>query len=289
MANRLDQAQFIESIVNRVVADLSAFTRGTSSMQGSCTTGVCSDCGACATYQEATVREMLHSGAERIGAGSCASRIPTELASAIDHTLLKPDATEEAIRQLCEEARRYEFASVCVNPCHVEYCARLLAGSPVKVCTVTGFPLGANTRSVKAYETAEAVKRGAEEIDMVINVGYLKGRQYPRVLEDIRDVVLAARGKCVKVIIEAVLLNDDEKVIACTLAKEAGADFVKTSTGFASGGATIEDVALMRKVVGPDVGVKAAGGIRDTETAQAMIQAGANRIGASASVKIIGA
>jgi len=280
--------QIIEDVVRRVVAELAA---GESvppcSMTGKI--GICSSCGNCPANREATVREIIQNGACRVSAGACATRIAPDLAGNIDHTLLKPDATEEAVGKLCREALEHCFASVCVNPCHVEYCARLLRGSSVEVCTVVGFPLGATTSAVKAYEAAEAVRRGATEIDMVINIGYLKGGQYSRVMEDIRAVVQAAEGKCVKVIIEAALLTDEEKVAACALAREAGADFVKTSTGFASGGATVEDVALMRRVVGAEMGVKAAGGIRDAETAEAMLRAGANRIGASASVKIIGA
>lgn len=280
--------QVVEDIVRRVVAEL-AGDGGVSPCSMTGQSGICSSCGNCPVNREATVREIIQNGACRVSAGACATRIAPDLAGSIDHTLLKPDATEEAVGKLCREALEHCFASVCVNPCHVEYCARLLRGSSVEVCTVVGFPLGATTSAVKAYETAEAVRRGATEIDMVINIGYLKGGQYSRVLEDIRSVVQAAEGKCVKVIIEAALLTDEEKVAACALAREAGADFVKTSTGFASGGATAEDVALMRRVVGAGMGVKAAGGIRDAETAEAMLRAGANRIGASASVKIIGA
>ena len=207
----------------------------------------------------------------------------------IDHTLLKPDATQDQIAQLCFEARKHGFASVCVNPTWVELCAKLLKGSPVKVCTVIGFPLGATAPEVKAFETQNALDHGATEIDMVINIGALKARDLDLVAKDIRGVVQAAHaaGAIVKVIIEAILLTDEEKTIACLLSKEAGADFVKTSTGFASGGATVHDVALMRRVVGPEMGVKAAGGVRTYEDAENMIKAGATRIGASAGVKII--
>jgi deoxyribose-phosphate aldolase len=207
----------------------------------------------------------------------------------IDHTLLKPDATQQEIAQLCFEARKYGFASVCINPTWVSLCAQLLQGSPVKVCTVIGFPLGATSLETKAFETETAIKQGATEIDMVINIGALKARDLDTVAKDIRGVVNAAHshGIIVKVIIEAALLNDEEKVIACLLSKEAEADFVKTSTGFASGGATIHDVELMRKTVGPEMGVKAAGGVRTFEDADAMIKAGATRIGASAGVKIL--
>ncbi len=211
------------------------------------------------------------------------------LAKKIDHTLLKPDATPEQIAQLCSEARQYGFASVCVNPVWVGLCARLLAGSEVKVCTVVGFPLGANAPEVKVFETEKAIEHGASEIDMVLNIGALKGRDLDLVARDIRGVTAAAhaRGAIVKVIIEAALLTDEEKTTACLLAKEAGADFVKTSTGFASGGATVHDVELMRRTVGPEMGVKAAGGVRTYEDAEKMLRAGATRIGTSAGVQIV--
>jgi deoxyribose-phosphate aldolase len=211
------------------------------------------------------------------------------LAKYIDHTLLKPDATQQEIAQLCFEARKFNFASVCVNPTWVSLCAELLKGSPVKVCTVIGFPLGATSSESKAFETETAIKQGATEIDMVINIGALKARDLDTVARDIRGVVNAAhaRGIIVKVIIETALLTDEEKTIACLVSKEAGADFVKTSTGFSGGGATIQDVALMRKTVGPQMGVKASGGVRTYEDAESMIKAGATRIGASAGVKII--
>ncbi len=211
------------------------------------------------------------------------------LAKMIDHTLLKPDATPDQITRLCEEARKYGFASVCINPVWVSLCATLLKETPVKVCTVIGFPLGATVPEVKAFETTNAIDLGAAEVDMVINVGALKARDLDLVARDIRGVVNAAhaRGAIVKVILETVLLTDEEKTIACQIAKEAGADFVKTSTGFAGGGATVHDVELMRKVVGPEMGVKAAGGVRTYEDAESMVNAGATRIGASAGVKII--
>ncbi|MDI6739599.1 MAG: deoxyribose-phosphate aldolase [Candidatus Edwardsbacteria bacterium] len=207
----------------------------------------------------------------------------------IDHTLLKPDATQEQIAQLCFEARKHGFASVCVNPTWVELCAQLLAGSEVKVCTVIGFPLGATAPEVKAFEARNAIDHGAAEIDMVINIGALKARDLELVAKDIRGVVAAAhaRDAIVKVILETTLLSDEEKTIACLLSKEAGADFVKTSTGFASGGATVHDIELMRRAVGPEMGVKASGGVRTYEDAESMIRAGATRIGASAGVKII--
>jgi deoxyribose-phosphate aldolase len=232
---------------------------------------------------------VINAGAERLT--STLGVIPQDmnLAKTIDHTLLKPDATEQEIAQLCFEARKHGFASVCVNPTWVSLCAELLKGSSVKVCTVIGFPLGATVSEVKAFETENAIRQGATEIDMVINIGALKARDLATVAKDIRGVVNAAhaRGIIVKVIIETSLLDDEEKTIACLIAKEASADFVKTSTGFAGGGATVKDVALMRKTVGPQMGVKASGGVRTYEDAESMIKAGATRIGASAGVKII--
>ena len=208
-------------------------------------------------------------------------------AAMIDHTLLKAEATKNEITKICEEALKYEFASVCVNPTWVNYSSELLAGSNVKVCTVIGFPLGTTTSEVKAFETSNAIENGAQEIDMVINIGALKDKNYDLVLNDIKAVVTAADGTLVKVIIETALLTDEEKVKACELSIEAGADFVKTSTGFSTGGATAEDVALMRKTVGPEIGVKASGGVRSLEDMQKMIEAGATRIGASSGVAIM--
>ena len=205
----------------------------------------------------------------------------------IDHTLLKADSTKEMIEKLCKEAAEYKFASVCINPCYVSLAAELLKDSEVKVCTVIGFPLGASTKEVKAFETENAIKNGADEVDMVINVGDLKNKNYDYVREDIKAVVDAASGKALtKVIIETCLLTDEEKVIACKLSKEAGADFVKTSTGFSTGGATAADIKLMRETVGENMGVKASGGVRSTEDAISVIEAGASRIGASASISI---
>ncbi|KQC48120.1 deoxyribose-phosphate aldolase [Geobacillus stearothermophilus] len=210
------------------------------------------------------------------------------IANMIDHTLLKPEATKEQIVQLCAEAKQYGFASVCVNPSWVKTAARELSGTDVRVCTVIGFPLGATTPETKAFETKNAIENGAREVDMVINIGALKSGADDWVERDIRAVVEAAAGKAlVKVIIETALLTDDEKVRACQLAVKAGADYVKTSTGFSGGGATVEDVALMRKTVGDNVGVKASGGVRDRKTAEAMIEAGATRIGTSSGVAIV--
>jgi len=209
------------------------------------------------------------------------------LARLIDHTLLKPEATAEQIRRLCAEARHYGFAAVCVNPWWVPLCVQELKGTGVKVATVIGFPLGATTTEAKAFEARQAVEAGAEELDMVINVGALKSGHLDRVQEDIAAVVRAAAGRVVKVILETGLLTDEEKVTACRLAVAAGAHFVKTSTGFGPGGATVADVRLMRQTVGDQVGVKASGGIRDHATAVAMVEAGASRIGASSSVAIV--
>ncbi|MDE3734281.1 deoxyribose-phosphate aldolase [Streptococcus suis] len=205
----------------------------------------------------------------------------------IDHTILKPETTQEQVEKILAEAKEYDFASVCVNPTWVALAAESLKDSDLKVCTVIGFPLGANTPAVKAFETKDAISNGADEIDMVINIGALKTGNYDLVLEDIKAVVAASGDKLVKVIIEACLLTDDEKVKACQLSQEAGADYVKTSTGFSTGGATVADVALMRKTVGPDMGVKASGGARSYEDAIAFIEAGASRIGASSGVAIM--
>ena len=233
--------------------------------------------------------EIISAGAERLT--TTLGNIPEnlEMASKIDHTLLKPEATREEVSQLCFEARKYSFASVCINPTHVKLCKSLLRGTSVKVCTVIGFPLGANTPEVKVFETRQAIEEGAEEVDMVINIGGLKDKNYELIARDIRGVVKEshAHDVLVKVIIEAALLTDEEKKIACLLVKEAGADFVKTSTGFSKGGATVEDVALMRRTVGPLLGVKAAGGVRSREDFEKMVSAGATRIGASAGVKIV--
>lgn len=211
-----------------------------------------------------------------------------ELNRMIDHTILKPEATEAAVQKIFDEAKEYNFFSVCINPCWVAFASEQLADTDVAVCTVIGFPLGANTPEVKAYEAADAIKNGANEVDMVINIGALKSQQYDQVRQDIQGVVDAAKGKAlVKVIIETALLTDEEKVKACELAKEAGADFVKTSTGFSTGGAKVADIRLMRETVGPDMGVKASGGVHNAEEALAMIEAGATRIGASTGVAIV--
>lgn len=252
--------------------------------------GLCVDCGVCAVVCEGRARRILDAGAERLTArGVNASAVPADIAGYIDHTLLKPEATPAEIEKLCREAREYHFAAVCVNPPFVKQCAELLRGSGVHVATVVGFPLGAHTTATKVFETEQACVDGATEIDMVINIGALKAGRDELVREDILGVVESAHraGALVKVIIEAALLTDEEKIRASRLSQAAGADFVKTSTGFGPGGATAHDVALMRQTVGPAIGVKAAGGVKDYKQAQEMIQAGATRIGASAGVKIV--
>ncbi len=233
------------------------------------------------------LRGVLGAGASRVGVHARGGA-PTDVAGLIDHTLLKPDATRSMIEELCREAAAFHFATVCVNPTWVALCARALAGSGVGVCSVIGFPFGATLPDVKQYETRRAMFDGATEIDMVINVGALKSGDLALVARDIEAVAGSCRecGALSKVIIEAAFLTDDEKVTACTLARAAGADYVKTSTGFGPGGATVGDVALMRRVVGAGMGVKAAGGVRDLESVRAMVAAGATRVGASAGVQI---
>lgn len=251
---------------------------------------VCPDCTQrCVQTCAGKTARIMAAGADRVSAGGTLTRVKPDIAGMIDHTLLRADATEAEIARLCEEARQYSFASVCVNPFWVTKAAALLKGSAVKVCTVVGFPLGANTTEVKRAETADALRNGAAEIDMVINIGALKGGGHDCVRADIAAVVETAHpaGAIVKVILETALLTDDEKRTACRLAREAGADFVKTSTGFSKHGATVHDVALMRAEVGPAMGVKASGGIRSLEEVKALASAGATRIGASASVKIV--
>ena len=289
----------IERVVARVLQQLAAesraalerdFVRATADGDrhddAECAT--CRDGGECPRRRPVTLRRMVAAGACRLSQRFPGGPVDDDLAVCIDHTLLKPDATYPQVEQLCHEAAEYGFASVCVNPVHVAACSAMLRGTGVAVCTVIGFPLGATTTAVKVYETREAVEHGAGEIDMVIHVGGLKSGDLAGVYEDIQRVARACgRDALLKVIIEAALLDDDEKVRACLLAARAGADFVKTSTGFASGGATLHDVELMRHAVGDDLGVKAAGGIRDRATAEQMIAAGADRVGASASVKIL--
>lgn len=289
---KLDQLsdQDIERIVERI-AELSGVTgaAGWSPTDG-CANVACAFCKVCAQANPELVRQFLDLGADRIAHQPGAGAMPRDLAGFIDHTLLKPDATTQQIIDLCAEAAEYEFASVCVNPANVRLAAKQLKGTPVKVCSVIGFPLGASAPEVKALEARRAIRDGAREIDMVINVGAIKSGDDELVYRDIRgvtEVCMDGRSAC-KVILETALLTDDEKVRACKLAKRARADFVKTSTGFGPGGATAEDVALMAGAVsGTRIGVKASGGIRDLETAQQMIQAGATRLGVSAGVKIV--
>lgn len=256
-----------------------------------CKDSICTD-GLCVIHNKDGVKNIVKNGAERVSASigiEAAGGIESELGKMIDHTLLKPEATKEQIIQLCNEAKKYNFASVCINPSYVPLCAKLLRDTSVKVCTVIGFPLGATSTATKAFETEHAIRDGAKEIDMVINIGMLKSGEYDYVENDIFAVVSTARRyvALVKVIIETGLLTDEEKIKGCLLAKHAGADFVKTSTGFAKGGASVGDIALMRKVVGTAMGVKASGGVRTREEALAMVASGADRIGASASVKIV--
>lgn len=290
MANAYDETT-IEYLVERITREVLLMLQQEQGSAGAAQSGATCNhkAGECVSTCKEQVQSVVSAGAARVSSGL--GHVPSDdrLASMIDHTLLKAEATQDQVAQLCYEARKFSFASVCVNPTHVKLCAQLLKDTPVKVCTVIGFPLGATPPEVKAYETQEAAREGATEIDMVINVGALKSKDYDLVERDIATVVRTAHanGAIVKVIIEAALLNDREKIIACELSKQAGADYVKTSTGFGPGGATAEDVALMRRVVGPNIGVKAAGGVRDYNDAQAMIAAGATRIGASAGVKIM--
>ncbi len=250
----------------------------------------CPEClGACAAHNPESVRNVLANGAGRISFSGNGAEVPRDLAAYIDHTILRPDASAAEIDRICEEAKEYGFAAVCVNPAWVKRAAQNVRGSGVRVASVVGFPLGASTPEIKAMEARRAIRDGAREIDMVINVGALKTRDYELVERDIARVVDACRevGAVCKVIIEAALLTDEEKVVASRLARAAKADFVKTSTGFGPGGATVFDVALMRETVGPEMGVKAAGGIHDAGEAREMIAAGATRIGASAGIAIV--
>lgn len=271
----------VEAVTREVLAALAA--------RGACACGDPTCRGACAAHCSETVRDVVSNGAGRISYSGDGAEVPRDLARYIDHTLLRPDATAAEIDLLCDEAREFGFAAVCVNPTWVRRCAQRLEGSGVRVASVVGFPFGASTSEVKALETRRALRDGAREIDMVINIGALKSGEHELVRRDIEKVADACReaGALSKVIIEAALLSDEEKVVGSHLAKAAKADFVKTSTGFGPGGATVHDVLLMRETVGPKLGVKAAGGIRSAEDARTMIAAGATRIGASASVQIV--
>jgi deoxyribose-phosphate aldolase len=272
----------IDAVTREVLAALAARSGDDCCSDPSCR-------GACAAHCSDTVRGVVSNGAERISYSGDGADVPHDLARFIDHTLLRPDATTEDIDRLCDEARTYGFAAVCVNPTWVRRCAQNLRGSGVRVASVVGFPFGAGTTEVKALEARRAIRDGAREIDMVINVGALRSGDHELVRRDIEKVADACReaGAVTKVIIETALLTDEEKVVASHLAKLAKADFVKTSTGFGGGGATVHDVLLMRETVGPRLGVKASGGIRSAEDVREMIAAGATRIGASASVQIV--
>jgi deoxyribose-phosphate aldolase len=281
MAMTLPPAE-LEHLVAQIGEEILARVRSAEPVCRSCTQSCPEGCAQ-------RTAQVIAAGADRVSSCSRVVGLSPSIAALIDHTLLKPEATREDIHRLCREARQYGFASVCLNPYWVSLATAELKGSPVKVCTVVGFPLGANTTPVKVAESDAALRDGAQELDMVINIGALRSGDQEAVLADIRAVVETAHraGAVVKTILETALLDDNQKVVACTLARLAGADFVKTSTGFGPGGATAQDVALMRLTVGPQIGVKAAGGIRSLEDLKTMVAAGATRIGASASVKII--
>lgn len=283
----------LERLVNEITARVQGALRQRAGLQvlghGPCTASKeeCQGDGLCATRRAGSMDKMRDLGAVRFSAAPGIGQVRTDLAQMIDHTLLKPEATRDDVQKVCKEAVTYSFYSVCVNTGQVPNATRFLAGSSVKVCAVVGFPLGAMLPGAKAFETREAVRAGAREIDMVVNIGALKSGEFGVVFEDIKGVVEAARPYPVKVILETGGLSDEEKVIGCVLSKTAGAAFVKTSTGFGPGGATTADIALMRRIVGKEMGVKASGGVRTTEDADKMKEAGADRIGASASVAIV--
>lgn len=285
--------EIVAKVTERVAGRLKEIgvTMDKAGRDGSCVAdrNSCNSCGHCATKKSSTVGKIIDLGAVRIGssAGIGAKGVDTHLAGMIDHTLLKPDATRDELTKLCNEAKQYNFATCCVNSSNIPFVARLLKGSSVKPIAVVGFPLGAASTNAKVCESRDSIAAGAREIDMVINIGALKSRDYRTVFDDIKSVVDASRPYKVKVILETSSLDHDEKVAACVLSKSAGAAFVKTSTGFGGGGATVEDIALMRKIVGSDMEVKASGGIRTKEDAEKMVAAGADRIGASASIAIV--
>ena len=284
-SERSDFEVIVEQVVQEVLKKLGEDRQLT---EGESECAVCVLCGKCADKVPEAVERIKEAGAVRISCTPGVTSVRQDIAPLIDHTLLKPDATRAQVEQLCCEARELEFAAVCVNPSYVKLVASLLEGTGVVCCSVVGFPLGASKREIKAYEARRAVLDGAREIDMVMNVGAMKSGDYKLVEDDMAAVREACgRNIVLKVILETALLTDEEKVKACEIAKKVGVDFVKTSTGFGPGGATVEDVRLMRNVVGEGMGVKASGGIRDTEAAEQMIAAGASRIGASASVKIV--
>jgi deoxyribose-phosphate aldolase len=285
---KLDPAT-VERLVEQITKEVLVLLREEESRSNSDSSS-CPDCiNECVLSCQESVQQVVNAGASRLTSTLGNVDIGPEVAKMIDHTLLKPDASQDQVAQLCYEARKHGFAAVCVNPAYVKLCAQLLQGSPVHVCTVVGFPLGATPPEVKAYEAQQSIDDGATEVDMVVNIGALKSKDYALVERDIATVARTchAGGAVLKVIIEAALLTDEEKVIACQLSKTAGADYVKTSTGFGPGGATVHDVELMRRSVGPEMGIKAAGGIKSYEDAKAMVAAGATRIGASAGIKIV--
>lgn len=284
-----DVEKLVELVSARVKEKLAARGMAVQLCADSCvaTKDECTGCGHSASRRPEDTRKIISLGAARVSSAINIGHVRSDIAPYIDHTLLKPNATKDELSKLCEEARKYGFASVCVNPSNVRFCRSLLEGTQVKVVAVVGFPLGATSSEAKAFEAREAIRNGAEEIDMVMNIGAMKSKDYAVVLDDIQKVVRAVQPHKVKVIIETGMLTQSEKVIACTLSKIAGAAFVKTSTGFGPGGATVEDIALMKEVVGEGVEVKASGGIRTAEDAEKMLSAGATRIGASASVAIV--
>lgn len=282
MSNPTNRDQIVEAVTREVLQALTGKATGDG--------GRCAECvGNCAACCTDKVRSVISAGASRLSYGGTGSEVPSELAGYIDHTLLKPEATPSQIDTLCDEAREHHFAAVCVNPVWVKRASGRLRSSGVTVASVIGFPLGASMPEIKKMETRRALRDGAREIDMVINIGALKGGDYELVERDIAGVSDACRevGALNKVIIEAAFLSDEEKVIVCQIAKAARAHYVKTSTGFGPGGATVFDVALMRETVGPKIGVKAAGGIRNADDAQQMLTVGATRIGASAGVAMV--
>src|SRR3989338_156093 len=278
--------EIVAKVTERVAARLKDIGR-----DGTCVADKdsCNSCGQCASKKSATVGKIVDLGAVRISSsmGVGARGVDTKLASMIDHTILKPEATREDLAKICSEAKQYGFATVCVNSSNIPFVARQLKGSAVKPIAVVGFPLGAASTTSKVCETREAVAGGAQEIDMVINIGALKSKDYRAVYDDIKAVAEAARPHKLKVILETSALDNGEKIAGCVLSKTAGAAFVKTSTGFGGGGATVEDISLMRKIVGSDTEVKASGGIRTREDAEAMVAAGGDRVGGSASTATV--
>lgn len=285
----VDVELIVEEVTRRVLTQLNGGAQVSVSSLSACpgVDGDCTACGRCAAVRPDEAVAIMSAGASRLSAASGIGAVREDIASKIDHTLLKPEVTREQLHTLCEEAAQYGFYSVCVNSANVRYCQNLLRDTPVKVIAVVGFPLGAMSAQSKAYEARQAIRDGAREIDMVLNIGKLKAGEYTCVLEDITAVVAASRPYPVKVIIEAGALTDDEKVAASVLSAAGGARFVKTSTGFGKGGATVEDITLIRRVVGDRMEIKASGGVKSAKDAEAFIAAGATRLGASASVAIV--